>query len=136
MFTTRTWAACCQAAAGSGAPESLTTMMADAKKDVAVKCDGPCPPEQLATGLVQATALAVDNTNIYFAIESGNGTVFQCPKTGCVGAPMTLGSGYAVEMFGHRHWNTLRAQPDNISASIMRLTMTIRIASTTSKSKR
>jgi hypothetical protein len=61
-------------------------------------CDGPCPPEELATGLKQATALAVDANNIYFAVEGSpaNGAVYQCPKTGCVGAPILLGGGYAT----------------------------------------
>lgn len=61
-------------------------------------CDGPCPPDELASNLTQATALTVDATNIYFAVEggSGNGTVYQCPKTGCVGSPIVLGEGYAM----------------------------------------
>src|SRR5690606_13218208 len=45
-------------------------------------CDGPCPPEQIAKGLTQATAITVDAQNIYFAVETDNGTVYQCPKTG------------------------------------------------------
>lgn len=59
-------------------------------------CDGPCPPEVLASSLHQATALGVDKQNVYFAIEgSATGNVFQCPKTGCVGDPIALGPGYA-----------------------------------------
>ncbi len=61
-------------------------------------CDGPCPPEVIVDGLSQATALTVDATNVYFAIESGNGTVYQCPKTGCGGAPIELGPGYATSI--------------------------------------
>ena len=34
------------------------------------------------------------------------------------------------------HWNTFRAQPERISAIMIRLTMAIRMASTTSKSNR
>ena len=59
-------------------------------------CDGPCPPEPIATNLLQATSIAVDDVNVYFAIESNNGTVYQCKKTGCGAAPITLGSGYAT----------------------------------------
>lgn len=61
-------------------------------------CDGPCPPERIVEGLVQATAITVDATNVYFATESGNGTVYQCPKTGCDGAPIELGSGYTTSI--------------------------------------
>lgn len=60
------------------------------------KCDGPCPSEELAADLAQVTALSVDDKNVYFAIESGAGTVFQCPKTGCGGAPIPLGEGYTI----------------------------------------
>ena len=42
----------------------------------------------------------------------------------------------AVQALGDGHWNTRRAQPDTISAIMIRLTMMMRMASTTSKSKR
>jgi len=71
---------------------------ADAAKDSSVVCDGPCPPEVLVSGLSQATAITVDANNVYFGIESGNGTVYQCPKTGCKGAPIELGPGYATSI--------------------------------------
>ncbi|MBX3226717.1 MAG: hypothetical protein KIT84_39145 [Labilithrix sp.] len=58
-------------------------------------CDGPCTFETLATGLVQATTITVDDANVYFAVESGAGTIYQCPKTGCSGAPLVLGTGNA-----------------------------------------
>lgn len=64
--------------------------------DAAPVCDGPCPPETLASGLSQGTTLTVDDTNVYFAEEGGaNGAVYACPKTGCVGTPTKLGDGYA-----------------------------------------
>ena len=80
---------------------------ADSAKDATVVCDGPCPPEVLISGLSQATALTVDANNVYFAIESGNGTVYQCPKTGCKGAPIELGPGYATSVVvagGQVYW--------------------------------
>jgi hypothetical protein len=91
------------AASGGGEDDASTdedAAIADAAVDVvdAPSCDGPCPPQPLATGLVQATSVAVDARNVYFATESGNGAVFQCPKTGCVGAPLKLGSGYATSI--------------------------------------
>lgn len=81
-----------------------------ATKDVAdagPACDGPCPPEDLATGLPQATAIAVDGQNVYFAAEGSSTPVQQCPKTGCVGAPILLGTGYAFGLAvvgGFVHW--------------------------------
>ena len=75
--------------------------VSDAKPDGTTPkpvCDGPCPPEVIVDGLSQATALTVDATNVYFAIESGNGTVYQCPKTGCGAAPIELGPGYATSI--------------------------------------
>lgn len=84
--------------AASGEDASSDAGASDAADDSAAPpaCDGPCPPEPLATGLLQATSIAVDQNNVYFAIESNQGTVYQCPKTGCVGAPIELGSGYAT----------------------------------------
>jgi len=81
-----------------------------ATKDVAdagPACDGPCPPQDLATGLPQATAITVDGQNVYFAAEGNNTPVQQCPKTGCVGAPVLLGTGYAFGIAvigGFVHW--------------------------------
>jgi hypothetical protein len=73
----------------------------------AATCDGPCPPEDLATGLPQATAIAVDGTNVYFAAEGNDTPVQQCPKTGCAGTPILLGTGYAFGIAvvgGFVHW--------------------------------
>lgn len=67
-------------------------------RDAAPACDGPCAPEPLATGLSQATTLTVDAANVYFAVEGGSGAVYECPKTGCVGAPKLLGTGYAFHL--------------------------------------
>lgn len=59
-----------------------------------VSCDGPCPPELIVDGLSQATALTVDATNVYVAVEGNvTGNVYQCPKTGCA-SPIELGQGY------------------------------------------
>lgn len=68
-----------------------------ATKDAAPACDGPCPPEVLASNINQGTVLTVDAKNVYYAVQGGTatGTVFQCPKTGCSGAPIELGPGYA-----------------------------------------
>lgn len=79
-----------------------------------VTCDGPCPPEPIATGLSQATALTVDAVNVYFAVEGGpgNGTVYQCPKTGCGGPPIKLGEGYAMKIVvagGQVYWGDFSA---------------------------
>ncbi len=46
----------------------------------------------LADNLVQSLLVIVDDTNVYFYDEGGNGTVYQCPKTGCGGAPIVLGT--------------------------------------------
>lgn len=77
-------------------------------------CDGPCPPELLADGLSQATAITVDAKNVYFAVEgTSNGVVYQCPKTGCVGAPLALGEGYAssiVVVDGVVYWTDFSGQ--------------------------
>lgn len=89
--------------------------IADAKKDGSKPkpvCDGPCPPEPIIEGLLQVTALTVDATNVYFAIESGNGTVYQCPKTGCGAAPIELGPGYATSIVvagGMVYWGDFAA---------------------------
>ncbi len=79
-----------------------------------VGCDGPCPPQVLSTGLSQYTALTVDANNIYFAVEggAGNGNVYQCPKTGCNGAPIHLGPGYATNIVvsgGKVYWGDFSA---------------------------
>ena len=67
-------------------------------------CVGHCPPETLATGLVQATAITVDATNVYFAVEGGTASVYECPKTGCKGSPRLLGTGYtfAISRLGQK----------------------------------
>jgi hypothetical protein len=75
--------------------------------DVGPACDGPCPPEDLATGVPQATAITLDVNNVYFAAEGNNTPITQCPKTGCAGAPIALGTGYAFGIAvvgGHVHW--------------------------------
>jgi hypothetical protein len=75
--------------------------------DAAPTCDGPCTPEDLATGLPQATAITVDAQDVYFASEGKNTPVQQCPKTGCGGAPILLGTGYAFGIAvigGFVHW--------------------------------
>ena len=75
--------------------------------DAGPVCDGPCPPEELATGVPQGTAITVDGTNIYFAAEGNNTPITQCPKTGCAGAPIALGTGYAFGIAvigGFVHW--------------------------------
>ena len=76
------------------------------------KCDGPCPPEDLATGLPQATAITIDGQNVYFAAEGSNTPVQQCPKAGCGGAPIVLGTGYAFGIAvigGFVHWGDFSA---------------------------
>jgi hypothetical protein len=75
--------------------------------DTGPACDGPCPAEDLATGLPQATAITLDGQNVYFASEGGNTPIQQCPKTGCGGAPILLGTGYAFGIGvvgGFVHW--------------------------------
>lgn len=71
-------------------------------------CDGPCPPETIIDGLHQVTALAVDATNVYYAIESGpTGDVWQCAKSGCNGAPIRLGPGRSLHLVvadGRVYW--------------------------------
>ncbi len=62
-------------------------------------CAGqPCV---LADNQSQATVVIVDNNNVYWGTEGGNGSVNQCPKTGCTGAPIQLGvvtsTGLAVD---------------------------------------
>lgn len=70
----------------------------EAGHDAAPVCDGSCPPELLIDDLHGVTALTVDATNIYFAVESGNGTVYQCPKTGCASAPVVLASSFTTSI--------------------------------------
>lgn len=80
----------------------------DASRDAAAPdaspCVGTCPTETLATGLVQATAITVDATNVYFAVEGGTAAVYECPKTGCVGSPRLLGTSYtfAISRVGQK----------------------------------
>ena len=96
------------ASSGGDAKDAST---ADAK-DAAPACDGPCPPEDLATGLPQATAITVDDTNVYFASEGNDTPIQQCPKTGCGGAPILLGHGYAFGVAvvgGFVHWGDFSA---------------------------
>lgn len=76
---------------GAGARDAATSDAADAS----AACDGPCPPEDLAIGLPQATTITLDAKNVYFASEGGNTPIMQCPKSGCGGAPILLGTGYA-----------------------------------------
>jgi hypothetical protein len=76
---------------GPGGRDGATSDAADAS----AACDGPCPPEDLATGLPQATTLTLDAQNVYFASEGGSTPIMQCPKSGCGGAPILLGTGYA-----------------------------------------
>ena len=58
--------------------------------------DAGCPIEVLVDGLRQATVVLVDANNVYFADQGTvDGTVYQCPKTGCI-MPITLGPGYAT----------------------------------------
>ena len=72
-------------------------------------CDGStCGIQTLVTNLNQAAALAVDDTNIYFADQGLiPGVVYQCPKTGCT-TPIVLGPGYATGIgvdATHVYWN-------------------------------
>ena len=57
----------------------------------AAPCTGSCPPELLADNQPQATVVIVDANNVYWGTEGTNG-VWQCPKTGCTGAPIKLAS--------------------------------------------
>jgi hypothetical protein len=98
-------------ATSGGDAKTKDGSVADAK-DAAAACDGPCPPEDLATGLPQATAITVDGTNVYFASEGNDTPVMQCPKTGCGGAPILLGHGYAFGIAvvgGFVHWGDFSA---------------------------
>jgi hypothetical protein len=67
-------------------------------------CVGACPPEPLAVGLRQATAITLDETNMYFAVEGGVASVYECPKTGCEGSPRLVGTGYtfAISRLGQK----------------------------------
>lgn len=70
-------------------------------------CDGPCPTELLASGIAQATTITVDDANVYFGNEGGTARVSQCPKSGCTGAPLVLGDGYAfgiASIGGQVYW--------------------------------
>jgi hypothetical protein len=53
-------------------------------------CAGACAPTVLADGQHQPTVVAVDGGNVYWATEGGAPGVWQCPKTGCTGAPLLL----------------------------------------------
>ena len=80
----------------------------DAKPVVNGACDA-CAIEVLADNLGQATIVAIDDNNVYFADEGpSDGTVSQCPKDGCTAAPVLLGPGYArsIATDGARvYWN-------------------------------
>lgn len=92
----------------SGPPPEADAQTPDASRDAATKdaspCVGACPPETLATGLSQATAITVDANNVYFAVEGGTASVYECPKTGCKGSPRLLGTGYtfAISRVGQK----------------------------------
>jgi hypothetical protein len=81
-----------------GAPEAGKDATSDASGDApaeaATSCDGGCTPEVLGSGFKQPTIVVVDGQNVYFEEEGTvTGAVYECPKTGCGGAPTLLGPG-------------------------------------------
>jgi hypothetical protein len=70
---------------GQTGPDARGTIMTIPK-------DGSSPSRTVVDGWPTATALAVDTTNIYWVETDALGAVKSCPRTGCVGEPITLAS--------------------------------------------
>jgi hypothetical protein len=74
--------------------------------------EGGCPVEVLVGNLRQASVVLVDSNNVYFADQGTvDGTVYECPKSGCT-TPTTLGPGYATGLGvdgAHVYWNDFTA---------------------------